>query len=81
MHTRYPVIQKYQLSLRQGKILSVCTSKEQAFKKLTLWYYDVDATGLASFKTLARTIQNHYPGILNFFNNKATNAEAESLQF
>jgi hypothetical protein len=30
----------------------------------------VEEAGLPSFKTLARTIQNHYLGILNFFNNR-----------
>ncbi|PUZ20323.1 DDE transposase, partial [Chitinophaga costaii] len=34
---------------------------------------------LPSFKTLARTVQTHYLGILNFFNNRATNAAAESF--
>jgi transposase len=59
----------------------ICTSKEQAFKKLALWYNDVEETGLASFKTFARTIQTHYMGILNFFNNRSTNAAAESFNF
>ena len=39
----------------------------------------MEEAGLASFKTLARTIQTHYLGILNFFNNRATNAAAESF--
>jgi len=80
LFNRYPVIQKaYQLSLRLGEVYRTCTSKEQAFKKLALWYNDVEEAGLASFKTLARTIQTHYLGILNFFNNRATNAAAESF--
>ena len=76
----YPVIHKaYQLSLRLGEVYRSCTCKEQAFKRLALWYNDVEEAGLPSFKTLAKTIQNHYPGILNFFNNRATNAAAESF--
>ncbi len=80
LFSRYPVIQKaYQLSLRLGEVYRVSTCKEQAFKKLALWYNDVEEAGLASFRTLARTIKNHYLGILNFFNNRATNAAAESF--
>lgn len=76
----YPVIHKaYQLSLRLGDLYRSCTCKEQAFKRLALWYNNVEEAGLPSFKTLARTIQNHYIGILNFFNNRATNAAAESF--
>lgn len=80
LFNRYPVIHKaYQLSLRLGEIYRTSTCKEQAFKKLALWYNDVEDSGMASFKTLAKTIQTHYLGILNFFNNRATNASAESF--
>nr|WP_220399650.1 transposase [Filimonas effusa] len=76
----YPEIHKaYQLSLRLGEVFRNCTSKEQAFKRLALWYNDVEEAGLATFRTLARTIQTHYLGILNFFNNRSTNAAAESF--
>ncbi|MVT12663.1 transposase [Chitinophaga tropicalis] len=54
LFTRYPVIHKgYQLSLCLGEVFRHCTSKEQAFKKLALWYNDVEDAGLPSFKTLA----------------------------
>ncbi|WP_349773788.1 ISAon1 family transposase [Chitinophaga horti] len=80
LFNRYPIIQKaYQLSLRLGEVFRQCKSKQEAFKKLALWYNDVENTGLASFRTLSRTIQTHYLGILNFFNNRATNASAESF--
>ncbi|WP_202182958.1 transposase [Chitinophaga solisilvae] len=34
---------------------------------------------MLSFKTVARTIRTHYLGILNFFNNRATNAATEAF--
>lgn len=46
---------------------------------MALWYNDVEDSELSSFKTLARTVQTHYLAILNFFNNRATNAAAESF--
>lgn len=80
LFTRYPDIHKaYQLSLRLGEIYRLSTSKELAFKKLALWYNDVDDAKMPAFKTLAKTIQTHYMPILNFFNNRATNAAAESF--
>lgn len=77
---RYPPIkQAYELASRLGSIYRNCTTKEQAFKKLALWYNDVEESGLPSFKTVARTIQTHYLSILNFFHNRSTNAAAESF--
>lgn len=80
LFTNYPLIHtSYQLSLRLGEIYKQSKCKEEAFKKLALWYNDVEEAGLLSFKTLARSIRTHYLGILNFFNNRATNAAAESF--
>ncbi|WP_369009357.1 transposase [Dyadobacter subterraneus] len=71
--------QAYQLATGLGTIFRNCKSKEQAFKRLALWYNTVKDCGLDSFKTIARSIQTHYLNILNFFNNKSTNAFAESF--
>jgi transposase len=76
----FPTVkQAYEISLNLGTIFRTCTSKEQAFKKLALWYNIVDDCGMDSFKTVARSIQTHYLSILNFFNNRSTNASAESF--
>lgn len=77
---RYPLIKKaFNISLELGSIFRTCTTKEVAFKKLALWYNSVEDCGTDSFKTVARSIQRHYLGILNFFNNRSTNAAAESF--
>jgi len=39
----------------------------------------VEAAGIDAFKTVSRSIENHYLSILNFFNNRSTNASAESF--
>lgn len=63
---RYPLIeQAYRLATGLGTVFRVCKSKEQAFKKLALWYNAVEDCGLDSFKTVARSIQTHYLDILN----------------
>lgn len=54
-------------------------TKGGALPKLALWYNDVQKTNFKEFKTVAETIQTHYSNIPNFFNNRSTNASAESL--
>lgn len=80
MFERYPELKKaYDISMKLSGVFRHCTSKEQAFKRLALWYNDVEECGIASFRTVVRTIQNHYLDILNYFNNRSTNASAESF--
>lgn len=77
---RYPRLkQAYDLAIKLSDIFRLCHCKEQAFKRLALWYNTVEASGLDSFKTVVRSIQQHYADILNFFNNRSTNAAAESF--
>ena len=77
---RYPVLEKaFKLSLRLGKIFTVSKNKQQAFKQLAIWYNDVEDAGIDAFKTVARSVQQHYESILNFFDNRSTNASAESF--
>jgi len=77
---RYPELFKaYNLSIRLGNIFTICKSKQIAFKRLALWYNDVEAAGIESFKTVSRSVQMHYEAILNFFDNRSTNASAESF--
>ncbi|WP_397321400.1 transposase [Pedobacter foliorum] len=77
---RYPELKKaYKLSLRLGEIFKICKNKEQAFKRLALWYNDVEDSAIEAFRTVSRSIQAHYLSILNFFTNRSTNASAESF--
>lgn len=80
MFERYPGIKKgYDLSMRLTEVFNHCKCKEEAFKKLALWYNDVEEAGIESFKTVYRSIETHYESILNYFNNRSTNASAESF--
>jgi len=77
---RYPKLENaYNIAQKLGDIFRGCKSKEQAFKRLAIWYNEVEACGIDSFRTVARSIQSHYLYILNFFINRATNASAESF--
>ncbi len=48
-----------------------------AFKE---WIADTFNLKLENFNTVANTIEHHFEGILNFFNNFNTNANAESFK-
>lgn len=76
----YPLLYKaYRLSQRLGDIFTICKNKVQAFKLLAIWYNDVENSGIDAFKTVAGSVKTHYDYILNFFNNRSTNAAAESF--
>jgi transposase len=80
MFERYPAIKTaYDLSMKLTGIFNHCKCKEEAFKKLALWYNEVEAVGIDSFRTVAKSIETHYLTILNYFNNRSTNASAEAF--
>ncbi|MGY6647208.1 ISAon1 family transposase [Wenyingzhuangia sp. IMCC45574] len=76
----YPSIEKaYKLAQKLKYIYENNTDKNIARTKLAQWYKKVEKEGFKSFNTIARSIQNHYDNILNYFNNRSTNASAESF--
>ena len=78
---RYPDLEKaYQLSRCMCRIYQTSKIEGVALTKLALWYNEVEQAGFKSFNTVSRTIQNHYETILNFFENRSTNASAESFK-
>ena len=77
---KYPeLFNAYNLAIRLGNIFTICKNKQVAFRRLAIWYNDVEAAGIDAFKTVARSVQQHYEAILNFFDNRSTNASAESF--
>ncbi|MBB6131821.1 ISAon1 family transposase [Mucilaginibacter lappiensis] len=77
---RYPdLLKAYELAIRLGNIFTICKSRQIAFKRLAIWYNDVEDAGIDAFKTVARSVHQHYESILNFFDNRSTNASAESF--
>jgi len=76
----YPDIKKaYDLTHSLRMIFTKNTTKDAARLSLARWYNQVEETGFKPFKTIMTTIQQHYEAILNFFNNRSTNASAESF--
>lgn len=76
----YPDLKEaYKLTHSLRLIFSKTKSKEGAYTKLAHWYKDVDESNFKSFSTISATIYSHYEEILNFFDNRSTNASAESF--
>ncbi|WP_273112952.1 transposase, partial [Hoylesella shahii] len=53
--------------------------KNAARLKLARWFNEVEKLGVDNFYTVIDTFKTHYDTILNFFVNRATNANAESF--
>ena len=47
--------------------------------KLAHWFRDVELAELKPFNTVLKTFKVHYIEILNYFDNRSTNASAESF--
>ncbi|WP_341832129.1 transposase [Sphingobacterium thalpophilum] len=77
---RYPDIEKaYRLSQELSWIFNTTIDKIYAFTRLAKWADKVEQAGFKSFNTVSRTINIHHKKILNYFDNKSTNASAESF--
>lgn len=77
---RYPALEKaYRLSRDLSNIFTTTKEKEVGFTRLARWYEKVEKAELKSFRTVRKTIENHYITILNYFDNRSTNASAESF--
>lgn len=76
----YPDIKKaYGLCHSLRMIFSKNTIKDAARLSMARWYNKVEEAGLHSFNVIAATFYEHYDEILNFYNNRSSNAMAESF--
>ena len=60
-------------------IFSKNTIKDAARLSMARWYNKVAESSLHSFNVIAATFYEHYDEILNFYNNRSSNAMAESF--
>ena len=76
----YPDIKTaYGLCHSLRMIFSKNTFKDAARLSMAKWYNKVEKAGFKSFNVIAATFYEHYEEILNFYNNRASNAMAESF--
>nr|WP_294233622.1 transposase [uncultured Chryseobacterium sp.] len=80
LFSQYPDLEKaYGLTDGLRKIYNQDIPKSLAMTKLARWFNEVEESGFKSFSTLRKTITNHYRDILNYFDQRSTNAAAESF--
>lgn len=76
----YPDIQRaYGLCHSLRMIFSKNTVKDAARLAMARWYNKVEEARLHSFNVIAATFYEHYDEIINFYNNRSSNAIAESF--
>lgn len=76
---RYPDIKiAYQHTI---KLRAIYENKHrfEAMILLEKWIRETRELGIKEFNTVANTIENHFSNILNFFDHRSTNANAESF--
>ncbi|WP_409013705.1 transposase [Dyadobacter sp. CY312] len=77
---RFPDLKKaYDLAQELSNIFNNTEQKLYGLTRLAKWHEKVRQSGFKSFNTVARSIENHYQTILNYFDNRSTNASAESF--
>jgi transposase len=76
----YPDLKKaYNLCRELGGIYEGVKDKRVALTKLAQWYNKVEHSGFKTFNTVRNSLQHHYQSILNYFENRSTNASAEAF--
>ena len=80
LFAQYPDLKEaYSLSHSLRMIFSRRLKRDEARLLLARWYNKVSDSGFVSFNTIAGTMYEHYEEIINYFENRSTNAFAESF--
>ena len=76
----YPKLkQGYELSMKLTAIFNKRITADSARLLLAKWYNQVEAFGEPGLNRVLETFENHYQTIINYFNERLTNASAESF--
>jgi len=80
LFNQFPELESaYQLSMDLTEIFNKKIKPEKAMLKLARWYKNVEDFGEDSLNRVLETFQNHYATIINYFEQRLTNASAESF--
>lgn len=69
----------YNLTMQLRYIYHTVKEKVVAFTRLAHWHEQIEQAGFKQFNTVKRSISAHYQTIINYFENRSTNASAESF--
>ena len=80
LFNQYPDLEEaYWLSHKLRMIYAKTPRRSLANTRLAKWYLEVENSGFESFKVIAATLRDRETDVINFFDNRATNASAESF--
>ena len=79
LFNRYPVLKKAYYHVLEFRSIFDNSSKSQAYQAFIKWVNKNREVDIKEFNTVANTVTANYNNILNFFNNRHTNANAESF--
>lgn len=65
------------MSCQLSHIYNQKIEKGVALTKMARWFNEAENSGFKSFASIRKTFELHYSTILNYFDNRATNAFAE----
>ena len=74
-----PLRQAYRLSMKLTEIFNRKSTPGQARLNLARWYDEVEKSGHNEFSRVLETFENHNRTIINYFEERLTNASAESF--
>lgn len=75
----YPHLETAYKHMLEFRSIYECTDKIMASERFKHWIKDTTDKELKEFYTTANTVKANFEHILNFFNNRSTNASAESF--
>lgn len=76
----YPEIEyAYKVSMELTNIYNKTNDKRLALTRLAKWYNKVESLNSKFFNSVIDTMKNNYQTIINYFDNRSTNASAESF--
>ena len=76
---KYPLLQKAYKLIEAFRTIYKQQFKEQAAAKFKAWKQQIIELNIDEFNSVGNSIEHHFDNILNFFNNRNTNANAESF--
>jgi len=76
---KFPMLEKAHKLTLSFRSIYKNTSKERALIQFREWRKSVEESGIEEFNTTVNSLEYHLDNILNFFQNRSTNADAESF--
>ncbi len=76
----YPIVLVAYKHIMEFRNIYENKTKSRASEMFKQWIIDSNQLGIKEFNTVSNTVHNNLDNILNFFNNRSTNAFAESFK-